>query len=167
MKKARWNPAAVIAAAKRGERKALEKCGVMVKQYAERSIRTTKNKSAPEGRAPYQRPASVYRPKFSKTIRWELTKDNVIIGSVSDKYSKTPKVLEHGGASTFTLGGLLDSVSKQRARQIRKRYKIKGLSKSLYLKELDKKRPHVYGARPFMRPALNKLLNQLPKEFRW
>lgn len=165
-KKTRWNPAAVIEAAKRGERRALQRCGVLVKQTAERSIKTTLRKSSAAGGPPNQRPGTARRPKFSKTIRWELDGSGVVIGSAPNAGSRVPSILEHGGPSSYTLRGLLATAGDSERDALRRRFHLRGLSKSVYVKQLKQRRPRIYEARPYMLPALKKLLNQLPKQFK-
>lgn len=170
MGKATWNDSEILRRVKAGETRALKKCGVRLRQIAMDSIKTSKAKYSKPGEAPRQRPGK----NFKKTIRWELHNDFVVdIGSVSDKHSVIPRVLEKGGDSSFYLGSIVAEIKNQRSEkkakkeiaELKKKFNIAHVSNVAYKTALYRKRYKRYEERPFMRLALGKFMSKAAKNF--
>ena len=126
----------VVRKVDRANRRALGKAGAFVRRRAKTSIRSHKGTSPP-GHAPYSHKMHLRRLLF---FALGPAHDTVVIGPLRFKKGEAPNLLEFGG------------------RAVRQRLRSSG--------KLGPKKVVVYKKRPFMGPALDAEIPNLPNRWR-
>ncbi|MBQ4195902.1 MAG: hypothetical protein II622_07305 [Thermoguttaceae bacterium] len=143
-------------------RKALSRFGAFVRTRAKSSIRKRKSVSKPGN------PPSSHTGKLKKYIYfgYDRAKKSVVIGALPFSNSRAQETLEHGGSArtqrTFRVGerGPLNPQDVDRPRKwarLRSQFQASRAAR-IY------NRKTVYRPRPFMKPAFQKELANLPHE---